>query len=289
MAGGTQKTTTTSNNEPWEPAQPFLEQGLQDAGTLYSSGNLFQPNTTSTVVPMANQTTQSLSGMEGLANANMGPNGLGGQAQSIINAGGLNPFQQQSMDYLSNVGSNPFDLSQNQAYQTYRNQLQGDVGNSVNAMAAASGRYGSGAHTANLGNTMTDALARADLGQMGRMDQLNSERFNAGQTAMGNLGSAYGLAQMPMQSLAGVGAAYEDLYGRQLNDQLRITQAQLDQPRQGIEWMNAIASGAGSLGGNSQQVAQMPGQNPLLTGLGYARGGLGMLGSFGGGQGGGFF
>lgn len=285
MGSGSQQTTTTTSSAPPEFAQPYIEQGLSDASALAQSGNLFQPMTISTVVPNSTQTQGALDYTQNLAQTNMGPGGLGGQAQNIINAGGMNAPQQASMDYLNNIGSNPFDLSQNQAYQSYRQNMLGDIGDQVNAAASMAGRYGSGMHTDRLASSLANAGAQMDLSQMQRMDALNSERFNAGQTAFGNLGQAYGLAGMPAASLMGVGANYEDLYGRTTNDQIRIAQEIANQPRLVAEWQNAIYNGAGTLGGQSQSTAQMPGQNPLLTGLGYATGGLGLLGSFGGGGG----
>lgn len=278
MGDSTQTTMQSNSSAPWGPAQPYLKSGLKDADALYQSGGAAPVNTMSTTVPFSGQTQTALDATQANAQANMGGQGLSGQAQSILGAGGYNPAQQQSMDYLSNVGSNPFDLSKNQAYQTYRQNLADDVTNSVNMNAAAAGRYGSGMHTQNLVNDLTGALSAADLNQMGRMDQLNAQRFGMGQQGMSNLSTAYDLQNLPIQDMQSVGGAYEDLYGRQLNDQLRIAQEQMTAPQRGIEWRQAIAGGAGSLGGTSTSTAQMPGQNPALTGLGYGLTGLGLLG-----------
>ena len=280
MGSSTKTQTTTQNNEPWAGAQPALNTALGDATSLYQAGGAAPVNTMSTVVPMAGQTTQALDAMQANATANMGGQGLSGQAGGILAAGGFNPAQQQSMEYASGVGTNPFDLSGNSAYQTYRSNLAGDVTNAVNMNAAGAGRYGSGQHTSNLVNDLTGALSSADLNQMSRMDSLNRDRFSMGQQGIGNLSTAYDLQNLPIQDLQQVGSAYEDLYGRQLNDQLRIAQEQATAPMRGIEWLNAIASGAGSLGGTSTSTAQVPGQNALLTGLGYGLSGLGLLGSF---------
>jgi hypothetical protein len=198
----------------------------------------------------------------------------------ILASGGYNPAQQQSMDYLSQVGSNPFDLSGNSAYQAYRSNVLDDVQNRVNAGASAAGRLGSGDNTGRLVNELSDAGTNLDMNQFARMDSLNSQRFGMGQQGVSNLSTAYDLQNLPIQDLQTVGGAYEDLYGRQLNDQLRIAQEQQTAPMRGIEWLNSISSGAGSLGGTSSSTAQMPGQSNLLTGLGYGLTGLGLLGGY---------
>lgn len=279
MGGGQQTTTQRSNNQPWGPAQPLLKTGLADAQTLYKQGVGGQPFTGSTVVPYAQQTTQGMGAIQNNANANLGGQGLSGQAQDIVGAGGFNAPQQQSMAYYGNVGTDPFDLSGNQAYQQYRSGSLDDVQDRVNMATSAAGRYGSGAHTANLVDELSNAGNRMDLAQMGRMDALNTQRFNAGQQGFQNLGAAYDLGNMPAQDLMDIGAMNEDLYGRQLNDRLRIFQETQNKPWEQIARLNAVGQGAGQFG-TSTTTAQAPGQNPFLTGLGIASSGLGLLGSF---------
>lgn len=276
--GGDNEQTTQSSSEPWGAAQPNLKLGLQDAATLYKSGGAAPVNTMSTVVPFSQQTTQGMDAMQANATANMNGQGLSGQAQSILGSGGYNPAQRQSMDYLSQVGTNPYDLSGNSAYQGYRSNFLDDVQNRVNAGASAAGRLGSGDNTGRLVSELTNAGNTLDMSQFARNDQLNSQRFGMGQQGIQNLSTAYDLQNLPIQDLQQVGNAYEDLYGRQLNDQLRISQEQQTAPMRAIEWLNAISSGAGSLGGTSTSTAQVPGQNPLLSGLGYGLTGLGLLG-----------
>lgn len=278
MGSSTNKTTSTSNNQPWEAAQPALKTGIQDAQTLYQGGVGGDVYTGSTVVPYAKQTTQAMDTIQNNANANLNGQGLSGQAQGILNAGGYNPAQQESMQYLSGAGTNPFDLSGNQAYQDYKSNQLNDVQNRVNMNAAGAGRYASGQHTSNLVNELSNAGNTMDMGQFGRMDNLNSQRFNAGQTGMGNLSNAYNMQNLPTQDLMQVGGMNEDLYGRQLNDQLRIFQETQNAPWNQIGRLNAAASGTGQYG-TSTTTSQQPGQNPLLTGLGYGMTGLGALGS----------
>jgi hypothetical protein len=62
-----------------------------------------------------------------------------------------------------------------------------------------------------------------------------------------------------------------------MNDRLRIFDAQQNTPWQNLSRLNAIASGAGQLGGTT--TSSQPGQNPFLTALGYGATGAGFLGS----------
>lgn len=277
--GGSNTQTTVANNSPWQPAQDYLKGTMNDASMLYKSGVGAQPFTGSTVIPYANQTTQGMGAIQNQASANMGGAGLSGASQDIINAGGFNAPQQQSMQYLNGAGTNPFDLSGNSAYQAYKQNALGDVRDMVNASAMASGRYGSGDHTGRQISELSNAATNMDMAQFARMDDLNSQRFNAGQAGIGNLDTAYGLGQRGATDMMSIGGMYEDLAGRLKNDELRIFNEYQNKPWENLARANAIYSGAGSMGGSSTQTAQVPGQNPFLTGLGYASSGLGLLGS----------
>jgi hypothetical protein len=114
---GDNKTTQTSSNEPWAPAQPALATGLNDAQTLYRGGIGSQVNTQSNVVPFAQQSSQAFGNMQGNATANMGGRGLSGQMQGMIDRGGFTGDQQNSMAATSRLAdSNPYDLSANPAF-----------------------------------------------------------------------------------------------------------------------------------------------------------------------------
>ena len=283
MSGsGTQQQTTTTSNQPYPAAKPLYDYAMGQSLDLAKSGNLFAPNTTSTVVPYSQQTTQGMNALQNTANANLGGQGLSGQAQDILGAGGYNPAQQESMQYLSGAGTNPFDLSGNQAYQGYKNNQLDQIQNRVNAGASAYGRVGSGDNTGRLVRELSNAGNQMDLQQMGRLDSLNSQRFNAGQQGISNLGAAYDLQNQPVTDLMNVGSMNEDLYGRNLNDQLRIQQETQNQPMNTLQWLNSMAGGTGSLG-TQTSTAQVPGQNPFLSALGYGATGLGALGSIWGG------
>jgi hypothetical protein len=134
------------------------------------------------------------------------------------------------------------------------------LGNS--AQANVNSAYGS---MANLGNS---ALANYQ-GAATNMAAL-------GQQGFGNLSTAYAGLNLPYQDLMNVGSMYEDLATRQKNDELRLFDASQNAPWDNLSRLNAIASGAGQLGGS--KTTSQPGQNPFLTAAGYGLSGLGLLG-----------
>jgi len=78
-----------------------------------------------------------------------------------------------------------------------------------------------------------------------------------------------------------VGALNEDLNTRQMNDDYRQFSEGQNQDRQAIEWLNAINSGAGSLGSTGSSTATGPATSSLSSGLGGAMGGATMGSAFG--------
>ncbi|RVI91826.1 hypothetical protein [Sinorhizobium meliloti] len=117
-----------------------------------------------------------------------------------------------------------------------------------------------------------------NMGQSGLANRMNTQNaiFGMGQQGIGNLGTAYQGLSQPAQDMMQVGAMNEDLATRQMNDKLRVFNDTQNAPWNQIARLNAVASGAGSLGGTQTQ--SQPGQNPFLTALGYGTTGLGLLG-----------
>lgn len=271
---GSNTSTQTQSNEPYKAAQPLLDKGMGDALSLYKNGGLVKPNTMSTVVPFSNQTVQSQNALTGLANANTGTNGLTGQYQSIINNGGYNADQKTALNGIRDTATSGFDPYNNPAFsQVLKTAQEGALfGDQQNASAL--GRYGSpaqqGVQERNLGNLTAGLVGNEYNNWQNRQTAAQQQLFNAGQTAQGNLGSAYTGAQAPAQTLAGVGAQQEDLYGRTLNDQLRIANETTNAPLANIQALLAAANGAGNYG-TQQSTAQGP-NNTFSNILGGALG-----------------
>lgn len=276
MGNDTKTQTQSTTSEPSELQKPNFKMALGDAQTLYQSGQAAPVNTMSTVVPWASQTEQGMQGQEALASSNMGGRGLSGMMQGVVDSGGFTAPQQQSMQYLEGVGTDAFGSSpQYDAYKQKELQRYADM---ASQSVGGAGRLGSAYGSQNIVDAVSGAGINMDMAQQSRMDALNQQRFNAGQQGLANASTAYDAQKMPLADMMQVGGMNEDLAGRYLNDELRIAQEKATAPMRGVEWLNAVTSGAGNFG-TQTTTAQMPGQNPLLSMLGYGLTTAGGLGS----------
>ena len=264
--GGKNTTTTTSTNAPYAAAKPLLDKGMGDALKLYNGNGLVQPNTMSTVVPFSQQTTQGMNALQGLANDNIGSNGLSGQLQGIINNGGYNADQQTALEGIRNTATGSFDINSDPGFQQVLDKTQ----NAVNQNAAGLGRYASGTHEGVMTRELGDLGARQYQDFLTRKDNAQQQLFNAGQTGQGNMVSAFDAAQAPSNVLMGLGSMNEDLYGRTLNDQLRIANESQNAPLANIQALLAAANGAGGYSTGTQTA-----QGPSNTFSNIAGAGLG--------------
>lgn len=282
--GGQSTNTTTQNttSQPWDAAQPALKTSLNAAQNLYDAGVGGQVYTGSTVVPYSNNTTYGMNNISNIARGNMNGAGTSGQYQSIINNGGYNDAQKTAVGNLQALATNPINIYSNPAYMQTRDKVAQDVTTGVNLGASSAGRYGSGQHVDTLANSLSNNLAGMDVAelqrQQGRQDAATQGLFQAGQQGIGNLSTAYSGMSAPAQDMLKLGSMDEDYMSRLKNDEMRVFDAQQSAPWQNLSRLNAIASGAGQLGGTSSGTAQTPGQSPFATGLGYAASGLGILG-----------
>ena len=139
-----------------------------------------------------------------------------------------------------------------------------------NQMGALSGQ--SGVEGANIANQMNAGQAAFGAG-----NQANQTAAAYSQLAPQLYNNQFAGSDRLMQ----VGALNEDLNTRQMNDDYRQYQEGQNQERQGIEWLNAINSGAGSLGSNGTSTATGPATSSLASGMGGALGGATMGSAFG--------
>lgn len=277
FGGSTQTTTTQTDNSPWGPARGALRTGLRDAMQAYQQGIGSQVDTRSRVVPMAQQTSRGYNQLTNMANRNTGQQGLQGNLQGIINRGGFNNWQMNSLRGLRDTANSDYDFNANPGSQRVLQDIRGDVRDSVNLNAAAAGRYGSGTHEGVLAREIGDVSSQFRMNDynnwLGRRDAAQSNMFNAAQAGIGNMTNAYQGMQQPVQSRLAVGSAYEDLQRRMIDDRSRIFDAQTNAPWNQIGRLMQV----GNLGGQYQSstgTTQAPGQNPFLT----AAGGLSLLG-----------
>lgn len=279
MSGSDKTTTTTSNAAPsW--AQPGLKWAGGQATELAKQGNLAKPLTMSTVVPFSQQTTQGMNSIMGNAQAGMAPGGVSSQFGDIIGAGGFNQPQQDALAGIRATATTPFDINANPGFQSVLSQAQEGATNAINQNAAAMGRYSGGAHQGILAQELGDLTGRMVNDEyrnfQNRQDSAQDRLFNAGQTGMGNLGTAFERQMDPANAMMGVGGMYEDLYGRQLNDNLRIADESQNQQRNNLRELMALLGGSGQFGSQTQ-TAQGPssGFSNIMGGL---LGGASLLG-----------
>lgn len=228
----------------------------------------------------------------------------------------FNAFQQSALRNTQDAANSNFDINANPAFQDVLRQAQTSARDAVNMSAGGAGRYGGAVHQSNLASEVGDLTSRmvgqeynnwqnrrdaanqnlftmgqtgigtqmnantgaANIGQQGLANRMGAQSaiFGMGQQGIGNLASAYQGLNQPAQDLMQVGAMNEDLATRQMNDKLRIFNEKNNAPWSQLGRLNAIASGAGQMGGTQTQ--SQPGQNPFLTALGYGTTGLGLLG-----------
>jgi len=273
---GDKTQTQTQTNEPYSAAKPLLDRGMGDALKQYSTTGLVQPNTMSTVVPYAQQTMTGANSIQNTAQQAMAPGGLNSQFESIIGNGGYNAPQQDAVNNTRATANSSFDPYGNPAFKQVLQQAQEGSMYGSNANASAMGRYGSGTHQGVQQKELGDLTARMVGNEynnwQNRRDGANQNLFSMGQTGMNNLNPAYASMKQPAEDMMGVGSMYEDLMGRTMTDQLRVSNEKANLPLANIQALLAAAAGAGNYG---TQTGQSQGPNSTLSNI--AGGGLGLL------------
>jgi hypothetical protein len=273
---GSNTTTQTQTNEPYKAAQPLLDTAMGDAKKLYDNGGLVKANTQSTVVPYAQQTTQGMNSIQNTAQDALAPGGFASQFGDIIGNGGFNSQQMDAVNNTRATANSSFDPFGNPAFKQVLQQAQEGSMYGTNANASAMGRYGSGTHQGVQQRELGDLTARMVGNEynnwQNRTDAANTQLFGMGQTGMDNMNPAYASMKAPAEDLMGVGSMYEDLMGRTMNDQLRITNEKQNLPLANIQALLAAAAGAGNYG---TQTGTAQGPNSTLSNI--AGGGLGLL------------
>ena len=272
MSSGGGSQTTTQRTEPYAPAEPFLQDILGEAQNIYRSGAGRQFFPGSTVVPFATQTQSALDLGQAAALEQAGPSQLMNLAGSTIS------------DFASGAG-------QNQYLDQIRSGITSDVMGNIATQFGGMGRTGTSPQAqqaAARGITQAYAPIAASLSQQERARQLAAAGQLSPLQSQIDARRFGGIGQ-----LAGVGASYEDLARRQIQDQIARfqfgQQAPMTQLQNYAGLISPIASGlptqltnapsqqasplAGAFGG---AVAGAPLGTPGIVG-GALLGGMGML------------
>lgn len=229
--------TTTQRADPWEPSQPFLEQGLQDAGDLYNRGGF-------NITPWQGSMVAGYDPFRAGADA-MTP-GATGMALGGVQAGmgalgqAMNPNQQSAQ----------FD-------QTVQNRIN-QIMPQINSSFAGSGMTGSGLHAQNLSRGVSQGVA----------DTLDQNWQQNQSRALQAAGMVPGLAQAGFGALDYMRGAGQD---RQEQTQNELSAAILQDQQaktaelSAIQDYLALTSGVGSMFGVQQSTTSgSPGALGLL-------------------------
>jgi hypothetical protein len=251
---------TQQTRDPWAPAQNNLQQSL-NLSRYYSDNDVgYQPYTGQTQAGLdPNFTT----GAQGLAYM-MTPEAYTGSA-------GVNAARQLGLQQIQDAGgTNPY-------LEGLLNTSNRRISDKINSSMSGAGRYGSGAHTD------VAARAMAEAANPILAEDYSQGLQRAGQWAQ--LMPTLDAARMaPAQSLMGLGQYYNERSQKALDDQIKLFNAQQARPWEQVARLNAIAGGAGGLGGTQFGTQTTPINQPstMQKLFGGAAAGAGIGGSFGG-------
>ena len=256
--------TTTQRTEPYAPAEPFLQDILGEAQNIYRSGVGRQFFPSSTVVPFTDQTQQALNLQQAAALEQMQPSTLQGQAATT----------------LGNLASG---TASNQFLDQVRQGITSDVLSNVQTQFGGMGRTGtSPAAQQAVARGVTQAYApiATSLQQQERDRQLQAAQGLSPLQEQIDLRRTSGIA-----SLGGVGAAFEDLARRQLQDQIARFQFGQQAPIQALQDYAGLVSPIAS--GLPVSITNAPSQqaSPIAGAFGGAVAGSALPASFLGGYG----
>jgi hypothetical protein len=277
--GGTSSSqqTQSSTTAPWQPAQQDLSGILGQIGSGLGNTGLTGTETgaLNKIVTDAGAQPDNSGLMNGFVQNLLSGGGANAQSGNIQN--GLSQYQQQLTPYAngSMVGNNP-------ALQAQLQQIQSDVGNSVNGQFAAAGRDFSGANQQAYGRGVAAGEAPVIANQYNQdvSNQLNAagQLYGAQNTSSGLLS---GLNQQGLANQqAGIGATSDALSAQNAgaNAQLQAEAARRGIPVQALGLLAQIGIPIAGLGGQSTGQAQGSQTMSGAQQFGLISGGLGNLG-----------
>ena len=244
-SAGTQTTQTIT--EPWQVQAPYLQKGFERAEELFNADTPnYYPN--QTYVDFAPETETALQ----LA-----------KARAISG----NPLLNQSQNYANNVMSGAFLSPQTNPFiNNLFDSMADKVTAKVNSNVAGAGRYGSGAHT----GMLTDSLGNL-------ADKVYSDNYNRERAVMDSMAmKAPQLGEMDYSDIAKlqtVGQAREELSERMLADAMKRFEFEQRRP---YEKLREYQASVGGPFGTSQSTITPLTKNPIMGLLGGASTGAGI-------------
>ena len=288
-SGGQQPVTqqTQQTKDPWAPAQEPLQHSMNMARSLVDQGAGYQPWTGATVAGIDPTLQAGLNAQASLFNQNLGGSAGVNAARDLgtqtIRDQGFSP-ELRSLYEQAQGDQNPY---LNSMIDTSNRRINDKIGSSM----SGAGRYGSGQHADVAARAMAEAadpLLSQDHAR--RQQQMQSIAGGAQQAAgqWAQMMPKLDEAQLaPAQGLTNLGQFYQERAQRGIDDQIKLWNAQQARPWEQASRLNAIAGGAGGLGGTMFGTQTTPINQPstLQRLFGGAAAGAGIGGMFGGAPG----
>lgn len=247
---------TTQTKDPWISAQPALQQIISSASGLYNAGTGYQPypgNTTAS--PFNAYSNQAIGDITGIVNAepygSTALQGARGYLGDLVTNQGLT-------DPLKNMAST-LATQQNPYLQDVLNQQM----SKVNSAMSGAGRYGSGSHDAAIAQAIAPTLQQDYMQRQGMAADIYGQGLQrAGQASqlIPQLDQARFANAGALMGLGGMQQSYDQA---QLDQALKLYNAQQSLPWEQLARFNAIVGGAGGLGGT--QITSTPGATQPST------------------------
>ena len=255
MSGGSN--TTTSQSSPYGQTGNLLNQAQRKAGRLFGGQSYSGPSKATRKAERRMMRTARQAGNTG----------YNSELKGIIGQGGLSDEQVQARDYYQGQMGQEFNPQSMPGFSDVLAQSQNAARDAVMANQASRGRVGSPVHQESLAGAIGDTTANLYMNEyqnwLGRQQGAARDLANLGQTAQGNLQTAYQGLQMPAAMMSQVGQA---------RDTRRMQ-------RQAFPWQQIgnLGNAAGLASPYATQTQTIPGQSPLQTLAGF---GLGVSGLF---------
>ena len=273
-------TSSTQTNSPPKWAEPLFKQSATEAGNLYNSGSGGNTYTGPTVSDLSGTT---MSGVNQLATAGANTN-TAGTKPLLEGLGAASTSPSYSEQNLQGMANGSYLASGNPYFNDALKGQLDQTANQVQSQFSGAGRYGSGANTGvltnSLGNIRSSALSdqfnRDSQNMLTANSQLDSSR-NAGLDRALSATNALGAQdqQQFQNALTGAGATLQaggllDTQAqKQLSDQVSSWYAQDNQDWTRLGLLQQAAAGAA--GDYGTQTGHSSSSNPMAA--------LGALGS----------
>ncbi len=237
---GSSQSTTTQKADPWGPSQPYIKQGLEDAGALYNAGGFnISPYDGSMVAGYDPMRAAADSAAPGVAQSTLGAAGAGLNALSQF----FDPNQQSAQ--FGQVVQNTID----------------NIMPQINGSFAGSGMTGSGLHAQNLSKGVSAGVADV-------LNQNYQQGANRSLTAAGMVPGMNNAAYGAVDFLNTQGANRQNYSQDVINADVLADQQKKSAAMAAIQDYMSLVSGVGSaFGVQSSTSSQRPGMMGML-GLG---------------------